>query len=865
MPLNPTLYDRAKNTRPGRMEGLHDAGHALPSSALPIKTRSQPFSMARFLSLVLLMGVGIMGDRTTPEASGETDMATNVHVSIISTSMSSTNLNNSDKTAVYSIQSASTGSEPVTSPKSPDAAPTSTATRLAGHSTDQKNNQQRDCEFFLCHINGWQTLLLIGALSLTCLILLTATLTLACNMCALKKKMVFTVQTTRRESVDCETGPMITKAGKQEEDGNQSGPEWPEEPEEPEKPDEPDEPVVEAAEATEDSNQAPAEDSTLLPPPADEAPPNQECETSGESAASCGQRPVGSVLWAASCGQRPVGSVLWAASCGAASCGAASCGAASCGQRPVGSVLLHTHTHTHTPLGSAGRASPEVAGAALEQLRGFTCSRTAPLPLCLGTEVTTHGGKPGADLPFEEPDEKFYIREGGEKESRDQAEGSDDRRPVKRRRYQHWTLFGQRLSSRQVCAVKMHGRALLSRLLLLLSLLGINAACPSVCSCRESEREVDCSWRGLRHLPNGLQLNLYSLNLSHNRLVDLDYHLSSYTHLRTLDISNNRLSRLPASLPRSLWDIRASGNRIRLLEKNDTAYHWNLQMLDLSANKLERVVFINNTLPSLRALNLSHNRFWTVPTNMPQNLELVDLSHNTLVQILPESLDRLPKLARFYLHANRFSTVSEGAFEKLHSLRLITLGGNPWACEDRANISHLLAWAKHTSARVLGCPCHTWPICGEAHLARTGGWHFASYTLSPFGTAQVQGTYTHYWTEKALTVPHHTREAAGASNRPDEYGFKHGFALTSTSDDLSALQSYSPTEVPFPEEDLLTTDSFFTTGRVSTSSTRRTTTLRTRSVKRANQGLGRNGSPGHSCGDIFVIVLLLLVTTHHYM
>ncbi|KAI4885142.1 hypothetical protein NFI96_030568 [Prochilodus magdalenae] len=81
---------------------------------------------------------------------------------------------------------------------------------------------------------------------------------------------------------------------------------------------------------------------------------------------SCGQCPVGSVLWAASCGQRPVGSVLRAASCGqrpvcsvlrAASCGqcpegsvlwAVSCGqcpvgsvlwAASCGQCPVGSVL----------------------------------------------------------------------------------------------------------------------------------------------------------------------------------------------------------------------------------------------------------------------------------------------------------------------------------------------------------------------------------------------------------------------------------------------------------------------------------------------------------------------------------------------
>ncbi|KAL7848330.1 hypothetical protein AOLI_G00230480 [Acnodon oligacanthus] len=435
----------------------------------------------------------------------------------------------------------------------------------------------------------------------------------------------------------------------------------------------------------------------------------------------------------------------------------------------------------------------------------------------MGTGGTSHRDRTRAelDLQFKELDKSFFFKKRGEEEIRDKVERRNEMRTMMRRR----------------CAVRMGKCAPLSCLLLLLLLLDINAACPSVCSCSDSQREVDCSWRGLRHLPSGLQLNIYSLNLSHNRLADLDHHVSPYTHLRTLDISNNRLSRLPASLPRSLWDIHASGNRIRFLEKNDTAYHWNLHTLDLSANKLERVVFINNTLPNLKALNLSHNRFWTVPTNMPQNLEMVDLSHNTLVQILPESLDRLPKLTRFYLHANRFSTVSKGAFEKLHGLRLITLGDNPWACEQRANISHLLTWARHTSARVLGCPCHTWPICGEAHLARTGGWHFATYTLSPFGTAQMQGVSTHYLAEKALTVPHQTREAARISSRPDEYAFKHGFPLTSTSDDLSTLHTYPPTDIPFTAEDLLTTDSFFTTDRVLTSSTRRTTTLRTRSCE----------------------------------
>lgn len=397
-------------------------------------------------------------------------------------------------------------------------------------------------------------------------------------------------------------------------------------------------------------------------------------------------------------------------------------------------------------------------------------------------------------------------------------------------------------------------------LLLLLLMLGISAACPPVCSCSERQREVDCSWRGMRHLPSGLQHNIYSLNLSHNRLADLDHNLGPYTHLRILDISYNRLARLPTFLPRSLWDICASGNRIRVLEKNDTAYHWNLRTLDLSANRLERVVFINNTLPNLRALNLSHNRFWTVPTNMPQYLELVDLSHNTIVQILPGSLDRLLKLTHLYLHANRFSMVSEGAFEKLHGLRIITLGDNPWACEDRANISHMLTWTRHTSARVMGCPCHTWPICGEAHLARTGSWHFASYTVSPFGTDQVQGVPTHYWAEKTLTVPHQTGESGGPDERE---AFKRGFPRTSTSDGLSPENNKVPTFTPSGGEDLLTTDSFFTTDRVLTSSTRRTTTLRTRSVKRANQAHGRNASPGRGCGDTLIVSLLLLITTYH--
>ncbi|XP_039987627.1 oligodendrocyte-myelin glycoprotein-like isoform X2 [Xiphias gladius] len=224
-------------------------------------------------------------------------------------------------------------------------------------------------------------------------------------------------------------------------------------------------------------------------------------------------------------------------------------------------------------------------------------------------------------------------------------------------------------------------------------------------------------------------------------LQGLDSQLRHYAHLRTLDLSYNRLENLPTDLPRSLWDIRAAGNHLRSLDKNDTAYHWNLKVLDLSDNELERVVFINNTLPSLQALNLSHNRFWTVPTNMPHNLECIDLSHNYLLQILPGSLDRLPRLAQLYLHANRFSWLAEGVFDKLTGLEMMTLGDNPWACEEEENITKLLKWAEQTRAAVLGCPCYTRPICGQTHLATPGReWHSALFTEPPLWVnSRVEG------------------------------------------------------------------------------------------------------------------------------
>lgn len=420
----------------------------------------------------------------------------------------------------------------------------------------------------------------------------------------------------------------------------------------------------------------------------------------------------------------------------------------------------------------------------------------------------------------------------------------------------------------------------LNEALALVLLLGTGslAVCPSVCSCSHSHREVDCSWRALRQLPEDLQHNLRSLNLSHNRFHNLDGKLTAYTHLRILDLSYNRLSKLPQDLPRSLWQLHATSNRIQLLDKNDTVYQWNLRVLDLSCNKLERAIFINNTLISLSKLNLSNNHLPTLPTNLPAHLETIDLSHNLLARVLEGSLDRLTRLSHFYLHANRFSTLPSGVLDKLTSLRVITLDNNPWACHFYADITYLVSWTQRTPAHVLGCPCNTHPVCGGVRRSRTGGWHFASYNLPPLAAnaqdlssiSPVSMTGWWYLPSSSLpTTPHTTKESQEhpftarpisiSTQRQRTHLTINHLSTTAIPTDVDhlwhtdshlipATKETSPSDTSsFSDTGLITetskrgdvalaTDRFFTTEGPSIQ-TKKTTTLRTRSVRRNNQNL----------------------------
>lgn len=412
--------------------------------------------------------------------------------------------------------------------------------------------------------------------------------------------------------------------------------------------------------------------------------------------------------------------------------------------------------------------------------------------------------------------------------------------------------------------------------LLLVLLLGSHALamCPSMCSCSHSHREVDCSWRGLRHFPDGLQHNVLSLNLSHNHLHDLDGQLTVYTHLRFLDLSHNRLSHLPTGLPRSLWHLYASSNCLRLLDKNDTVFQWNLRVLDLSSNKLGRAIFINNTLINLCRLNLSHNHLWTLPTNLPAHLKTIDLSHNLLVKVLPGSLDRLLRLSHFYLNANRFSMLPFGALDKLTSLSVINLDNNPWACHLYDHISYLLSWTQRTPARVLGCPCHIQPVCGGVHPGKTGGWHFVSHNLHPLTgspqdlssvTPEASVTQWRYlsvpsWlspphiSKETWNTPHHPYSATPisiSSPPPRTTGTHLTVNLLSKSASPAATEHIYHTgphliSGTFSDTSLVSQAAQFPTTESTSAQTTKANILRTRSVRKQNQSIPISSSPTSS-------------------
>ncbi|MBN3275645.1 LRTM2 protein, partial [Polyodon spathula] len=206
--------------------------------------------------------------------------------------------------------------------------------------------------------------------------------------------------------------------------------------------------------------------------------------------------------------------------------------------------------------------------------------------------------------------------------------------------------------------------ALLCLLVTMACLVETAWVCPTPCKCKSTV--VDCSDCELLSLPSNLPPNTKTLLLLNNKLSSLSHRaFSNLSSLERLDLSNNFLDNLPASLFRDL-------------------------------DNLSELVLHNN---SITGLDKGLLRSCT-------GLQRLDLSMNGLSQVPLGLLDDLPGVEWLSLADNKLQALERAAFEPLSSLQLLNLSGNPWACDcNMRDFKHWIEWFLYRGGRIDGVEC----------------------------------------------------------------------------------------------------------------------------------------------------------------
>uniref|UniRef100_A0A8D1LED2 Ig-like domain-containing protein n=1 Tax=Sus scrofa TaxID=9823 RepID=A0A8D1LED2_PIG len=230
----------------------------------------------------------------------------------------------------------------------------------------------------------------------------------------------------------------------------------------------------------------------------------------------------------------------------------------------------------------------------------------------------------------------------------------------------------------------------LLRLLLLLLLLGLEPAsaaagprapCTAACACAGDS--LDCGGRGLAALPGDLPAWTRSLNLSYNKLSEIDpAGFEDLPNIQEVYLSNNELAAIPSLGPASshIVSLFLQHNRIRSVEGSQLKAYLSLEVLDLSSNNITEIrsTCFPHGLP-LKELNLASNRISTLESGafdgLSRSLLTLRLSKNRITQ-LPVKAFKLPRLTQLHLEFNSLAEVNSGSLYGLTALHQLHLSNN---------------------------------------------------------------------------------------------------------------------------------------------------------------------------------------------
>ncbi|XP_012729147.2 trophoblast glycoprotein a [Fundulus heteroclitus] len=254
-----------------------------------------------------------------------------------------------------------------------------------------------------------------------------------------------------------------------------------------------------------------------------------------------------------------------------------------------------------------------------------------------------------------------------------------------------------------------------SRLLLCALLGSVYASCPPRCECSEAAQTVKCVSKDLRSVPTGIPGytrnlfvtgnrigrigpesfrgldNVTNLSLSNNRISEVEGDtFSRLLRLRSLDLSNNQLAVIH---PQAFSVLSQS---LRELNLSRALYNYS-SVMDLATS------LHFSSMRNLQVLDLSDNSLIYLPSRIFSRLgglRRLQLSNNSLVAIRNLTLSGLESLEELDLTLNALKTFADEGLRELDSVprASLLLGENPFTCN--CGIEPFAQWLNGSQDRV---------------------------------------------------------------------------------------------------------------------------------------------------------------------
>uniref|UniRef100_A0A8C3KBN3 Uncharacterized protein n=2 Tax=Calidris pygmaea TaxID=425635 RepID=A0A8C3KBN3_9CHAR len=201
-------------------------------------------------------------------------------------------------------------------------------------------------------------------------------------------------------------------------------------------------------------------------------------------------------------------------------------------------------------------------------------------------------------------------------------------------------------------------------------------------SCEMANSQALCHNKDLHQIPHGLHPNVNKIDLSGNLIQSIpEMPLSFYTSLQCLDLSSNQISFITPGVfahMTTLLEINLANNHLYELAQNGTegiGLLPKVEILDLSHNSLYNGMaeYFIKQAPALRYLSLADNSIIMISHKMFQgspNLVEIDLQSNIIMEIEEGAFETLVNLSKLNLSMNSITCISDFNLRQLEILDL---------------------------------------------------------------------------------------------------------------------------------------------------------------------------------------------------